>query len=75
MSISANLLPNSSSSSSSSSSSVSGATSELPTACYLSSSFFYPRNSLPQPTEHDHENDDEGRGRFGAGGALKQVSL
>jgi hypothetical protein len=40
----------------------------------LSSSFFYLRNSLRQPTEHDHEDDDEGRGRFGSGGALKQVS-
>src|SRR5580704_18390365 len=30
----------------------------------LSSSFFYLRNSLRQPTEHAHEDDDEGRGRF-----------
>jgi phenylacetaldehyde dehydrogenase len=35
-------------------------------------SFFYPRNSLRQPTED--EDDDEGRGRFGSAGALKQVS-
>jgi hypothetical protein len=47
-----------------------GGTSEPPAACHLSSSFFYPRNSLRQPTEHD----DEGRGRFGTGGVLKQVA-
>ena len=47
-----------------------GGTSETPIASYLLSSFFFPRNSLRQPTEHDHK-DDEGRGRFGTGGVLK----
>jgi hypothetical protein len=40
---------------------------------HFSPPLFYPRHSLRQPTERDDEDDDEGRGRFGTGGALKQV--